>query len=238
MKLFGTGLLFGVPLTNSAGAAVAAGTPVQFATLQDIQGDFSFEEKLLYGAYQLPLINSNIMSDLFFGQASTAGIKAIQPNFAVSVPAASPYTLVMAPPSSGIFLHDMGVRDANTGLLLTKVAAAPATGQYECDDTTGTYTFAAADTNRAVLISYEYSATSTTGPRIIPITNQLMGYVPTFKAALNLSIFGKNATLVLNACASTKLTLPFKNDDYSISELDFSAYADASNTVGYIALSE
>jgi len=255
MKLFGSGILFGTPLTDATGAAIANPTPVQFATLQDVSGDISFEEKLLYGSYQLPIaiargkgklafkaknadINAAIVGDLFFGLAKTGGIKLINSNFAAAVPAATPWTITIAPPSTGTYVADLGVINASTGLPLTRVATAPTTGQYSVNVATGVYTFASADANMAVLISYEYSATSSAGPKYINISNQLMGYAPTFKAGLNVPYQGKNATLVLNMCMSSKLTLPFKNDDFSISEFDFSAFADASNNVGYIALSE
>ena len=52
---FGTGILYGIQTQDATGAAVANATPVQFGTLQDISGDISFEEKLLYGSYQFPI---------------------------------------------------------------------------------------------------------------------------------------------------------------------------------------
>ncbi|MDD5247818.1 MAG: hypothetical protein PHY45_02465 [Rhodocyclaceae bacterium] len=255
MKVFGSGILFGTQLTDATGAAVSNPTPVQFGTMQDISADLSFEEKLLYGSYQMPIaigrgkgklqfkaknadINSAIVGDLFFGLAKTAGIKDIYPNFPASVPASTPWTVTIAPPNTGTFVSDQGVINASTGLPMTRVATGPTTGQYSVNAATGVYTFATADANLAILISYEYSATSTAGPKYINISNQLMGYAPTFRAAFDISYGGKNATMVLNNCASSKLTLPFKNDDFSIPEFDFSAFADASNNIGYIALSE
>lgn len=254
MKLFGSGILFGVPLTDVTGAAIASPTPVQFGTLQDISVDISFELKQLYGSYQFPIaqgrgkgkiegkaknaeINGAIFSDIILGTSSSAGIKAVYPNYAASIPGGTPWTITISPPNSGTFLADMGVINASTGLPLKRVASGPATGQYSVS-TVGVYTFASADANQAVLISYEYSAASATGPRIIPINNQLMGYVPTFKAALNLSYAGKQVTLVLNSCSSGKLGMALKNDDFSVPEFDFTAAADASGSVGYIALSE
>jgi len=44
--------------------------------------------------------------------------------------------------------------------------------------------------------------------------------------------------LKLNACVSSKLTFPFKNTDFMISEMDIMAFADASNSIGTIAISE
>lgn len=252
MFMFGSGTLFGVQTQDAAGNATPNATPVEFGVLQDVSGDISFEKKELYGAYQFPVmvargkgkmdfkaksanINSLIIGDLLLGTGSTAGIKAVVSKFAASVPAASSYTLTMSPPSSGTFVTDLGVIDSATGLPLKKVASAPTAGQYSVS-AAGVYTFASADASKAVLISYEYSATGT--EKIIMINNQLMGTAPMFKAALALTLNGKKATLVLNACTSNKLSLPFKSDDFTIPEFDFSAMADASGCVGYIALSE
>lgn len=250
---FGAGILTGIALTDATGASVANATPVQFSTLQDISTDLSFEEKMLYGSGQFPIaiargkakfsfkakmasFSGLILSDLFFGTTATAGIKNTVQNFVANIPA-TPFTITVAPPSSGTFLSDLGVLDGTTGVALKKVASAPATGQYMVS-AVGLYTFAAADTLKPVQISYEYSAVSTAGPKIIQITNQQMGYTPTFKAMLNSSFQGKPVTLCLNSCSSTKFTLPFKNDDFVIPEFDFSAAADASGNVGYMALGE
>lgn len=253
MLLFGTGILFGIATHDATGTAVTNPTPVQFGTLQDVSLDISFETKQLYGAYQFPIatgrgkgkiegkaknshITASILSDIILGSSGVAGIKAVYPNYPASIPASTPWTVTIAPPGGGTFIQDMGVMDASTGQPMRRVATGPTTGQYSV--TGAVYTFAAADASRAVLISYEYSATSATGPKVIALTNQIMGYTPVFKAALNLGYQGKNMTVVLNACTSGKLSLPFKNDDFAIPEFDFSAQADAAGNIGYIALSE
>ncbi len=249
---FGTGILYGIQLQDATGTAVTNATPVQFGGLQDVSGDISFEEKLLYGASQFPIavgrgkgkislkakmaqINGQILGDLFFGTGTANAIKDIYPNFAASIPAGTPWQITIVPPSSGTFVADLGVLDATTGLPMKKVASGPTTGQYSVAG--AVYTFATADASKAVLVSYEYSATSTSA-KVIAISNQLMGYAPSFKAALDLSFGGKSFTLMLNNCVSSKFSLPFKNDDFMIPEFDFSAFADAANNIGYIATSE
>lgn len=253
MLLFGSGILFAVPTANASGATIATPTPVQFGTLQDVSLDISFETKQLYGSYQFPIasgrgkgkiegkaknahLTAGILSDIILGNAGTAGIKDVYPNFAASVPANTPWTITIVPPGSGTFVQDMGVLDASTGLALKRVTSGPTAGQYSVSG--AIYTFASADASKAVLISYEYTATSTTGPKYIALTNQLMGYAPTFKAALDLSCMGQNMTVVLNSCTSSKLALPFKNDDFAVPEFDFMAQADAAGNIGYVALSE
>jgi hypothetical protein len=42
----------------------------------------------------------------------------------------------------------------------------------------------------------------------------------------------------LNACVSSKLSLPFSNQKFTVAEFDFQAIADSSNNIGTISLSE
>ena len=249
---FGTGILYGIQMSDAAGNTVSNGTPVQFGTLQDISADISFETKLLYGAYQFPIavgrgkakfafkakfanISGPVLGDLFFGLTRSAGIKAAVNNFSAAIPT-TPFQITVSPPSSGTFASDLGVLNASTGLPLKKVASGPATGQYSVNGS-GVYTFAAADTGNTVLINYDYTATSTVSQNGL-ITNQLMGYAPTFSALLSLASHGKPMTLKLNQCVSDKLTLGLKNDDFLIPEFDFSAFADSAGNVGYWGTSE
>lgn len=253
MIIFGTGTLYGIPLTDATGAAIANPTPVQLGVLQEVQGDLSFDEKLLYGAYQFPVafgrgkgkfsfkakaadFSAQAVNSLFFGASSlTAGIRAVVDNFVGTVPT-TPFQITIAPPSSGVYATDLGVRYASTGIALTRVASAPAAGQYSVNTATGVYTFNTADqgTNN-VLISYEYTATSATQFQI-PIANQLMGQAPSFQTQISLPYNGKQMTVKLNNCVSSKFSLPFKNEDFSIQDFDFMALVDASNNVGTLSI--
>jgi hypothetical protein len=249
MIVFGTGALYGIPLTDTNGNAVSNPTPVQFGVLQEVAADLSFDEKTLYGAYQFPVafgrgkgkftfkakaadLSYQALSSLFFGNTPTAGIRNVVDNFAATVPT-TPFQVTITPPSSGTFATDLGVRYSSTGIALTRVASGPTLGQYSLAG--AVYTFAAADVGAALLISYEYTATSTTNFQI-GVTNVLMGYAPSFQTQLHLPYNGKNMTLKLNNCVASKLSLPFKNEDFSVQEFDFMALADASNNIGTISL--
>ena len=72
----------------------------------------------------------------------------------------------------------------------------------------------------------------------LTLTNQLMGTTPTFKATFYTTYSGEGLALRLNACTANKLSMPTKIDDWSISELDFMAFADASGTIGYLSTVE
>ena len=69
-----------------------------------------------------------------------------------------------------------------------------------------------------------------------------MGPTPMFEISLKESFnyFGttKDLLVKLNACVSSKLSLPFSNTKFTVAEFDFQAIADASNNIGTISVSE
>ncbi len=111
------------------------------------------------------------------------------------------------------------------GTLLTRVASAPATGQYSVS--AGVYTFAAADTGVTVFIDYQYTFTSTTSQKST-VNNLLMGYAPSFRADLLMPYAGKNLVLTLYWCIGSKLSMATKLDDFTVPEFDFQAAANPS----------
>ena len=137
-------------------------------------------------------------------------------------------------PNSGTWSRDLGVLDSN-GRAMTRVASAPTTGQYTVS--AGVYVFAAADVGPTVYISYEYTATSTSA-KSMALVNQPMGYAPTFSANLAMPYQGKNFYLRLVQCVSKKLSFAAKNDDFTVPEMDFDAFADAAGNVAYIYTTE
>lgn len=242
---FGAGALWGTPTTDATGAAIANPTPILFGTLQDVSVDLSGDVKQLYGQNQFPdavargkmkvdgkakfaRINGLLLNSLFFGQTVSSGIFADYYDVTgTTVPASSPYTLTVTPPSSGTFAADLGVRDSN-GNPMTAVASSPTSGQYTV--AAGVYTFAAADTGKTVFISYQYTATDTTAKNST-VSNLQMGAAPTFRCDLTRGFNGKYNALSLFACVGTKLSFATKNDDFEIPEFDFSAFADSSGRV-------
>lgn len=249
---FGSGKLIAVPTNLADGTAIANPTPVILGTMQDVSLDLSVEMKTLYGSKRYPIavgqgkgkteikakyaeIDGGILGSLFFGKASTAGIKAAVFDSAGTIPATpGPYTLTVTPPSSGTFVADLGVMLTATGTQMTRVASSPATGEYAVNTSTGVYTFASADQGKAVAISYEYSAAS--GGKIWTMTNETMGYTPSFSLILQNGYDGKNLVCKLNRCVSGKLSLPLKSDDFAVYDFEAEAFADAAGSLGYICL--
>lgn len=247
---FGTGKLIAVPTNLADGSPIVVPNPVRLGTIQDISVDMSVEMKTLHGSQRYPIaagqgkgkiaikakyaeIDGKILGSLFYGKTATAGIKAAVFDFATSIPASSPYTVTVAPPSSGTFAEDMGVIFAATGAQLSRVASAPAAGQYSVS-AGGVYTFAAADAGKSIAISYEYSASGS--GEIFQINNDVMGYTPSFKLILQNTFDGKTMVLKLNRCVSGKLNLPLKNDDYALYDFEAEAFADSAGSLGYICL--
>ena len=250
MIIFGAGKLIAVPTNLADGSAIANPTPVVLGTMQDISLDLSVEMKSLYGSKRYPIaigqgkgkteikakyaeINGGILGSLFFGKASTVGIKAAVFDSAGTIPG-TPYQLTITPPSSGTFVADMGVTFSSTGVQLTRVASAPAANQYAVNTSTGVYTFAAADTAKAGLISYEYSAAA--GGEVWTLTNDTMGATPAFSLLLQTSYDSKTLVCKLNKAVSGKLNLPLKNEDFAIYDFEAEAFADSAGNLGYLCL--
>lgn len=248
---FGAGALWATQLSDASGAAIANPSPVLFGVLQEVSVDISADVKELYGQNQFPeavgrgkakvsgkaknaRINGLLLNAVFFGQTMSSGIVATFYDTTGSVIPATPFQITIAPPSSGTFGRDLGVRDAN-GNPMTRVASAPATGQYSLSG--AIYTFAAADVALTVFISYSYTATSTVAKNSI-VSNVQMGNAPTFRCDLGVGFSGKQTALSLYSCVATKLALATKLDDFTVPEFDFSAFADASGRVLQWGVSE
>ena len=243
MFIFGSGSLYGTPLTDASGAAIANPTPVKFGTLQNVSLDFSFENKMLYGQKQFPVavgrgkgkisgkaqvgtLNGGLINSLFFGQTLATGLIGVYNGDTGSVIPGTPFTLTPTVPSSGTWTKDLGV--IVDGVQLNRVASAPATGQYSV--AAGVYTFAAADAGKIAFIHFEYTATAV-GAQKSTITNQLMGYAPTFSLHLSTPYQGKTMTVNLLSCISAKLGFATKQDDFVVPEFDFDAFANASDQI-------
>lgn len=233
--VFGTGQLYAMP--------VGGGAPLRFGALQDVSVDFSADMKTLYGQYQFPLdvargkakieykastgnIDVTAYNQLYFGGTVTSNNEMKQAqNEAGTIPT-TPFQLTAA--NGATFIMDLGVYDVLTGQPLKQVAANPATGQYTVSNA-GVYTFAAADTGKAVLLNYLYSGATTGG--VLQQNNSLMGVQPRFQLVLTQTYNGQAFTMILYSAASDKLSLPFKQDDYLVSELSGQAFADPAGRV-------
>ena len=241
---FGSGTLIG-KRTDVTGQP-----PCLLGTLQDVSIDFDRKIETLLGQYNMAVaagggefkitgkakfarLQSTQINNLFLGQTLTAN-SMLEMTTGESDTVASGAVTVG---NSATFIEDYGVFYAASGAQLTPVASSPTQGQYSVSS--GVYTFNSADNNAAVLIYYSYNVSS--GNKI-SIANQLTGPLPIFEISLKetFNYYGTSKDLLvkLNACVSSKLSLPFSNQKFAVAEFDFQAIADSSNNIGTISLSE
>lgn len=252
MHSFGSGLLWGTPLQDASGVAIANPSPIIFGTLQDVEFDVKFELKKLHGQNQFAVavgrgkgeitgkakladIRAGFLETIVFGVSGSNGtLSMVNDTVGTAIPS-TPFTVTVTPPGSGTFEKDLGVIDSTTGRGMTRVASAPTTGQYTVS--AGVYVFAAADVAKVVYINYRYTATSTTA-RTMTVRNLPMGYAPTFALDYYSPFQGKSAVITLNNCIADGWKFSGKNDDFAIPEVGFSAFADAAGILGRMAFTE
>ncbi len=241
--VFGAGNMWGTPLTDSSGNAIAVPTPIKFGTLQDISVDIQGDIKELYGQNQFPVdvsrgkgkisikakaaqINGETFNSIFFGQTLTTGQTVDYVDTTGAAIPATPFQITPTVPGSGTWSADLGVKDS-TGLVYTRVATGPTTGQYSV--AAGVYTFATADTGKTVFIDYQYTlaAVGKSGT----ILNQPMGYAPVFQVDMLMQNKGKTLIWTFPQCISTKLSFATKLDDYMVPEFDISAFANGAGQI-------
>ena len=231
---FGSGYLFGTPV---AGNLAAHPTPVQVGIIQNIKFTLGADIKELFGQQQWPVdsaigkrsikgsfefaeMSNQLLSQLFFADAVTAGVIATALNEPATIPT-TPYEVTVS--HSGTFTADQGVVFAATGIALTQVASGPTTGQYSF--AAGVYTFAAADTGLGVFISYSYtiSGSGTT----LTVGNHAMGFGPILSLTGVFPYEGTDMGFVMPNVRLGKIDFTTKLDDYTMLSTDFSAFAGA-----------
>ncbi len=247
---FGTGQVFAIP------SGQTYPTPMQFGTLQDIDVSFDATVKPLVGQLQYAValargevkvsgkakfarMSASAYNNIFLGQTlGTAGsgpqtLTPASPGETGVIPGSVSYVVQVT--QHATFIADLGVTGVVSGTQYTRVApAAEVAGiSYSLNVSTGTYTFAAGDAGLSMYINYSY--TTATGS-LITINNQLMGTTPSFSLQLFESYtnngVGGTSTLILNNVTSKKLALAFKNQDWTMNDMDFEAAVNASGVLG------
>jgi hypothetical protein len=237
---------------DAFGNTVTNGTPVQLAVCQEIALDEGFETKKLYGQNQFPVdagrgkgsigvkakfaqVNALTVSALYFGQTLVAGLESYRSDVTGAIIPTTPFTITPTVPNTGTWAGDLGVRDSN-GRPMTKVASAPATGQYSV--ATGVYTFAAADTGKQVFISFRYTASSVTTAGKMTVQNVPMGAAPVVQLDVFFQKNGKDFATRYPQAIASKFSWQSKLDDYMVPELNFECFADAAGNVMYRSFGE
>lgn len=214
-------------------------TPTQLAILQDVDLDFSFTEKQLYGQFQLPVdvaraeakfsfkakeaqISSLLLGSFLTGSTSGTGYTSSAINEVGTITAGS-----VTVANSATFGTDCGVVNITTGIVMTRVASAPAVGQYSLSG--GVYSFNTSENTNTVWISYTYTVAGS--GKTITYNNQLMGQGTSYTCTLFNIFRTKVVGLKFFGVTIPKLHTPFKNNDYTIAEIDGAIYADSAGRV-------
>jgi len=233
---FGLGIAAMIPAGSNP-------TPIQFGILQDLSFDISYTEKELRGSKMFAFdkarsggkitgkakignINGAIYTNLISGATQSTGSKIVVPSETAVVPT-TPFIITVA--NGATFDTDLGVIDNTTGLSLVRVAAAPTTGQYAVNTTTGAYTFAAADVGHSMIFTYTYTAAAV--GKTVSITNTLMGAAPTFLLICGNTYKNKYNGMKIYAATSNKLAIGMKAEDYTAWDIDISAMDDGTGKV-------
>lgn len=218
-------------------------SPAQIAILQDLSLTLKPSVKKLYGENKFPVDSfagpTDVSGKFKFASwggmqfAALLGLNAVTGRHAGirdeagAIPSSSAYTITVA--QGATFYRDVGVIYSATGTPFTRVASAPAAGQYSLNETTGVYTFASADAGLAVKISYWY--TQSGAGKTVTVTNEAMGTSPVFSLEW-FSTYKTNQTGIrLLRVSLDDLGMAFKNDDHSTIDIGFSAYAAANGQV-------
>lgn len=244
-------LIFGIGALWGTRSDVTGVGPDQFAVLQDNSIDFAFEIKELYSQLGWPIdiargkgkitgkakmarVFSNLYADLFFGATPATTEDNVSENEVHTVA-----TTTVTVTNATSFVADLGVYYSAAGnFRFQYVTGAPSTGQYTTG-VNGVYTFSTGDIAASVAISYVYTDSS---GHTITITNNFMGYTPTFIGTFYQSRATQGSsgqlTLRLNECVSSHLSIPSRIDDYAIPDFDYQAFSNGSNVVGTLSTTE
>lgn len=237
-SVFGVGFLFATPTGANP-------TPTRFGRLQDVSVDFSYDNKLLYGSNQYALeqargkakidlkatigvVDPALFNNVYFGLTTTTG-ETLNSVDEAATPSAGTFTVA----NGATYSQDLGLYNTVTGLWMTRVASAPAAGQYAVNATTGVYTTNTAQNGQLLRASYTYSSSTGTA---LAFTNQLMGQQVYFSVQLVNKFKGSDGivrSLYLNfpRVICPKLGMPLKLDDFTLPQLDMSAGDDGSGNV-------
>jgi hypothetical protein len=252
---FGSGAAWCTPLTDNTGTAITTPTPIRVGVIQELMFDLTWTSKQLFGTNQYPVsigrgtakatgsikwaqINAALWNGLVIGTPASGVVSGTETLDYRDVTGAAipgtPYQITPTPPLSGAWAADLGVVDVN-GIQFTKVASAPATGQYSV--AAGVYTFAAADTTKVVYIDYTYTAT-VTNSHTVTATNPLLGYVPTFQLDILVPYNNKNAKFTIFNCVGDKLAFTTKLEDFIITDTSFGFFASGAGSPFKYSMSE
>ena len=242
--VFDVGAMFVTPITKDPGVAAVDLSPQRLGRMRSVKIEASQETTVeqvasrAYGIFammklkrlkftaEFAAVDGTLVDQVFFGAAKSAGAKILDLDRAYAIPA-SPYQITVAPPSSGTFSDDSGVRWASDGSPLQLVSGSPATGQYARAG--AVYTFASADNGRDIALSYTYAASAGS---TLTLANTIRGKAPTFSCVLQGTYNGKQVCVRLHRCVTAAFGVPVPVESFGVQSFEFEAFPDDSGELG------
>jgi len=228
---------------------------VALGVVQEVSFDFSADIKELHGQSKYALMavqgsgsvtgkasyarfNAETLA-VFLGATSAAGATLLGSTGGVgqtpqAIPT-TPFEVTPTPANSGTFAADKGVILVGASELyntqMTRVTGTPTTGQYA--EAAGVYTFAAADAGTYVIITYTYTTAS---GKVITVPNTALGATYPFELIARTTLESKDCMIRFPNVISGKLGLPLKTGEFTMSDVDMTAFSDGLGNIAYINL--
>lgn len=234
-------LIFQPPNGAIDAAAGVVSTPIRVATLQEVTLDYSATVKEIYGeagfAKEMAVAERKLTGKAKFAKISGRLLAMCLDGAVLSTGTSNIEQIETGSPSAGSltvsksanFQANLGVYDSN-GNELKEVASAPTVGQYSV--VAGVYTHNTGDNGKT--FTYRYSYSQTQGNKVA-LTNPTMGIPTKFKLFLyNYYVPNGSKTLAaeLPAVVVPKLSMPFKNTDFTMPDLEFNVLDDGAGNIG------
>lgn len=234
--VFHSGKLIAIPKNT------ATPTPRQLMTIQETSFDFKGDLKKLMGEGQYAVdaaigsveislkckngqLNMRTVNELFFAKTIVGSGEEFVENEVITV-AAGTATLT----AGALTLQDYGVTNRVTGVQYTRVASAPAAGQYVFG-AAGVLTFNTTENANALLVNYVKSNTTTL--ESFDLTNDVAGSTVTVEAFFHKKMRdGRQFNLHFYNLIVPSLSFAAKLNDYVMPEFTMEAFANAANVVG------
>lgn len=242
---FGSGVIWLKPVL---GNLPTNPTPFRLGGLQEFNVDFKGDLKSLFAQSQFAIATArgkisvdikgkfavydpNLLNQMFFSQAASSGITYVADSelhaIGATVTATNAATFVNPGGNEGVVRLD-------TGATMTRVASAPATGQYSVVESTGVYSFNATDVTAAFQVSISYKYTIASRGITIDLLGQLMGYAPELEIFAYNNFRSKYLAIQLNDVTTGGFSIPSKLEDFWISDFEGKANLDPSNRLGQL----
>lgn len=196
-------------------------------------------EMEITGKVEFGKTNARIFSDIMFGVSQSTGSYLQADKEAGTVPGSSTYVITVANATN--FQFDLGVINAATGVIYTRVAsgsevAGASYSVVESGVNKGKYTFALGDANGNMLISYVYSSSSIGST--VAISNQQQGLTGLFQAVHVLPWGAQQDMIVFNNCLAASTSISAKKSGFGMTSFDYQASADNNDVLGTMTFAE